>query len=64
MSEFISLCLHEVAMLSSDYFWPMRGSHMLHITNRRSFSESLSISAPLIRRLDGRQHLATKIRYH
>lgn len=51
-------------MLSSDYFWPMRGSHMLHITNRRSFSESLSISAPLIRRLDGRQHLATKIRYH
>ena len=54
MSEFISLCLQEVTMLSSGYFWPMRGSHMLHITSRRTFSESLSISAPLIRQLDGR----------
>lgn len=30
MSEFISLCLQEVAMLSSGYFWPMRAHTYAH----------------------------------
>lgn len=76
MSEFISLCLQEVTLLSSGYFWPMRArtdacvfrvSVYTHTHTYKHITislDGLSVAAPLIRQLDGWRHVVTKVCCH
>lgn len=69
VSEFISLCLQEVTLLSAGYFWPMRASTDAYVFRVRVYThthttislDGLSAAAPLIRQLDGWRHVATKV---